>query len=140
MRIRAGVREEEGAAAVEFAIIAGLLFMLIFGMIEYGIAFFQMQSLRAATREGARVGAVGGTPEQIRQRTIDASVGALDSSSGIEIDPDSGCTSGTNDSVTVSVNLATVPPSTQQALSLDIPFLPPIVLNPPIQGTFRCEG
>jgi hypothetical protein len=28
----------------------------------------------------------------------------------------------------------------QQALAIDIPFMPPIVLNPTIEGSFRCEG
>ena len=52
---------EDGAAAVEFALIVGVLSMLIFGMLEYGLFFLQDQSLKAAAREGARVAAVGGT-------------------------------------------------------------------------------
>ena len=65
-RIRSKLRREagreDGAAAVEFALIVGLLAMLVFGMMEYGLAFMQVQTLRAATREGARVAAVAGTP------------------------------------------------------------------------------
>ncbi len=77
MNIRARLRREDGAAAVEFALIAGVLAMLIFGMLQYGLAFFQLQNLRAAAREGARVGAVGATADQVKQRTADASLGAL---------------------------------------------------------------
>ena len=64
MSIRSKAKGEEGAAAVEFALIVGLLAILIFGLLEYGIAFWQVQNLRAATREGARVAAVGGDRER----------------------------------------------------------------------------
>ena len=46
MNIRARLRREDGAAAVEFAPIAGVLAMLIFGMLQFGLAFFQLQNLR----------------------------------------------------------------------------------------------
>src|SRR4029453_16615796 len=80
MRIRARLRREDGAAAVEFALIVGVLAMLIFGMLQYGLAFFQLQNLRAATREGARAGAVGATVAQVKQVTSSASLGALSTS------------------------------------------------------------
>ena len=73
-RIRSKVRREagreDGAAAVEFALIVGLLAMLVFGMMEYGLAFWQLQSLRAATREGARVAAVGGDTTQVTNAVV----------------------------------------------------------------------
>jgi Flp pilus assembly protein TadG len=43
-----------GAAAVEFAVIAPLLFMLIFGMIEIGRAIMVAQIVVNASREGCR--------------------------------------------------------------------------------------
>ena len=59
-RIGAGIlRREEGASAVEFALIAPLLFMLVFGIIYFGIAFLRMQTLRSSVREGGRAAAVG---------------------------------------------------------------------------------
>ena len=143
MRIRAEVRKEQGAAAVEFAIIAGLLFMLIFGMIEYGFAFFQMQSLRSATREGARVAAVGGDTAAITDRMVQASAGALPAGySGWTVSPGDRCDSGgdADEAVTVLISNGSLPAAVQQALSIDIPFLPPITLNPTIEGSFRCEG
>ncbi len=42
--------------------------MLIFGMLQFGLAFFELQNLRSATREGARFGSVGGTGAEIRHR------------------------------------------------------------------------
>jgi Flp pilus assembly protein TadG len=56
---RLGRADDEGAAAVEFALISILLFMLLFGLIQYGMAFFQLQATTHAAREGARLAAVG---------------------------------------------------------------------------------
>ncbi len=56
--IRRFHRERDGAAMVEFAIIAPLLFVLIFGIIDFGRVFFLYNNLTNAAREGARLGAV----------------------------------------------------------------------------------
>jgi Flp pilus assembly protein TadG len=145
IQIRSKLRREDGAAAVEFALIVGLLAMLIFGMMEYGVAFWQLQSLRSATREGARVAAVGGTPTQIRAAVVNASAGALPAGfTGVTITPSAGCpapgtSTSIDQSVTVSLNRASLPAGLQQIFSIDIPLLPSIQLNPQITGTFRCE-
>lgn len=51
---------ESGAAAVEFALIAPLLFILVFGIINFGYLFGQKLSLNQAAREGARLAVVDG--------------------------------------------------------------------------------
>jgi Flp pilus assembly protein TadG len=48
-----------GAAAVEFALIAPLVILLTFGIVQYGVYFWQLQSAAHAAREGARLAAVG---------------------------------------------------------------------------------
>jgi Flp pilus assembly protein TadG len=50
---------ESGAAAVEFAIVSLLFFYLVFGVLQYGFYFFQLQSGSAAARHGARLASVG---------------------------------------------------------------------------------
>jgi Flp pilus assembly protein TadG len=55
---RARRRGERGAAAVEFALVAPVLFLVLFGIIDYGIWFADAISLRQAVRDGARQGAV----------------------------------------------------------------------------------
>lgn len=55
MRVR---KDEEGASAVEFAIVASLLFMVLFGTIQFAIAYNRYQGLQAGAREGARLGAL----------------------------------------------------------------------------------
>ena len=51
-------RGEQGAAAVEFALIAMLMLTLLFGIIQYGLWFWAWQAGGQAAREAARVAAV----------------------------------------------------------------------------------
>ncbi len=55
-------RDEDGAAAIEFAIVAGLLFMLVFGIIDFGFGFHTWNGTANAAREGARQAAVESDP------------------------------------------------------------------------------
>lgn len=54
-------RNRRGAAAVEFAIVAPVFFLLVFGMIEYGRMVMVQQVITNASREGARVGVLDGS-------------------------------------------------------------------------------
>lgn len=51
-----------GAVLVEFGLIAILLFTLLFGIIEFGWAFFQNLDVRHGAREGGRLAAVNYNP------------------------------------------------------------------------------
>lgn len=51
--------EDDGAAAVEFGLVAPLLILLVFGIMSFGVLFAQDLSLDNAARQGARFGAVG---------------------------------------------------------------------------------
>ncbi len=53
-RWRRGARRERGAALVEFAIVFPLLFLLVSGMIDFGMSFVNLNSTRQGVREGAR--------------------------------------------------------------------------------------
>jgi hypothetical protein len=48
------VRQQYGMAAVEFAIVAMLLFILLFGIIEFGRLFYVFNSVQEVTRRAAR--------------------------------------------------------------------------------------
>jgi Flp pilus assembly protein TadG len=52
------LRDETGAALVEFAITLTMLLVLVFGIIDFGRALFTMNNLTQAAREGARYGAI----------------------------------------------------------------------------------
>jgi Flp pilus assembly protein TadG len=147
MKVRTKIRQEDGAAAVEFALIVGVLAMLIFGMLQFGLAFFELQNLRAASREGARLGAVGATPAEIRDRVNTASNNAIPANNpAITITPLAGCpapASQTIDSkvaVAIDTANAALPANLKDIFTINVPFLPPIVTHPAIRGEFRCEG
>lgn len=55
-------RDERGALVIEFGLIVPILFFIVFGIIDFGRAYFTMNNLAAAVREGARYGAVLQTP------------------------------------------------------------------------------
>lgn len=140
MKMRAKLRREEGAAAVEFALIVGLLAILVFGLLEYGLAFWQVQNLRAAAREGARVAAVRGDDVAIRSVMEEASVGSL--SGGWTFARSRTCDdspANRGQEVTITIINGSLSGSVREAFEVSIPFLPPITLDPTLSGTFRCE-
>jgi Flp pilus assembly protein TadG len=69
---RGRMHGERGAAAVEFAIVASLFFMLVFGIIDFGFAFHSWNNAANAAREGARKAAVTADTNVIRARTLAA--------------------------------------------------------------------
>ena len=75
MRIPQRLRREDGAAAVEFALIVGVLAMLIFGMLQFGLTFFELQNLRA------RLGKAAGSARSPRRR-MRSDPGSLSASDG----------------------------------------------------------
>jgi Flp pilus assembly protein TadG len=62
---------------VEFAIVAPVLFVLIFGIIDFGWAFSQNLDLRQAAREGARLAAVNATTGSDPDARLDALIAEI---------------------------------------------------------------
>lgn len=58
---------ESGASAVEFALVLLPLLLILFGIIDYGRAFYVQVNLESATREIARQAAVNGPQTLIDQ-------------------------------------------------------------------------
>lgn len=130
-------KDERGAAAVEFALIAPLLFMVIFGIIQFGLAWSQKEVYIQAAREGARYAAVGCesscSSTAVRDRVVNAAVGypITGGSGSISVTPNPGCsTSDTTDTVEVAWS---------QNFEINIPFVPPVTVTAPIEAVFRCE-
>ena len=64
-----------GAALVEFALVAGLLCLLLFGIIEMGLIFQDQALLGASAREAARSVAVGHTISEALSTAVSAGAG-----------------------------------------------------------------
>ncbi|MCB0879180.1 MAG: pilus assembly protein [Thermoleophilia bacterium] len=69
---RARIHDEHGQATVEFAMILPILCVLLFAVIEFGMAFWNYQQVSAAASEGARRASVSRTYGDREQRVVDA--------------------------------------------------------------------
>lgn len=74
-------RDESGAAAVEFALVSVLLFTLLFGILQYGLYFWSLQTGSAAAKEAARRASVGDcTDAELKALVANRLGGAKDNS------------------------------------------------------------
>jgi Flp pilus assembly protein TadG len=104
---------EHGAVAVEFAILAPVLIMILMGIMEFGRAFNAQISLTNAAREGVRVMAVSNNPASARTAAKNAAVslspGLADSNIIFSAtDGTTGCTVTHQMTVTVTYTLSTL--------------------------------
>jgi Flp pilus assembly protein TadG len=81
-------RQQRGVAVVEFAIVAMLLFTLLFGIIEFGRLFYVFNSVQEVTRRAAREAVVRWTNQQSVVKNL-ALFGASSLPAGAEITADS---------------------------------------------------
>jgi Flp pilus assembly protein TadG len=151
-------RDEGGAAAVEMALVTPLLFMLVFGVIVFGITFFRLQSMQAAVREGGRLAAVRAevplvidrvwAEQQVVNRATDGS-GLSVRIFKVELDADGGsperievfsgaacdATAGTDGwGVEVTAEL-----SSPDDYALSMPFVPQLSPDMSSRAVFQCE-
>lgn len=70
-RKRFSFRAQNGQTMTEFALVLPLLALLLFGVIQFGIAFNNYITLTDAVRAGARKGAVGRHLQNPDQAVID---------------------------------------------------------------------
>lgn len=135
---RLRLRRQDGAAVVEMALLAPVLFMVLFAILEFGLAFLQVQSIRTAVREGARAAAVGAPIANVQSKTVDASVGAIPAGHEANVGVDRWCTpQQIGEDVTVSYDTAQLPAG---GVIVQIPFVPEIHMTPVISAVFRCEA
>lgn len=79
-------RDSLGAAIIEFAVVAPLVFLMLMGLIEMGLILFASSALEGATNIGARIGKTGYTvggasrEDYIRQEVARLTSGILDPS------------------------------------------------------------
>ena len=58
MKMVMNIKGQRGGSAVEFAIVLPILLVLLFGIIEFSILFYDKAVITNASREGARAGIV----------------------------------------------------------------------------------
>ncbi|MEA2001982.1 MAG: TadE/TadG family type IV pilus assembly protein [Actinomycetota bacterium] len=85
--IRSQARNESGVAMVEFAFVAILLFSIMFGIVEFGLAFRDRLTVANATQASARVVATMGADEQADFFSLQALAADLETlpSAGVQI-------------------------------------------------------
>ncbi len=80
-------RKEKGQALVELAISLTLLLFIIFGIIEFARIGYSYILVAHASREGARVGALRNSDDQIFQAVNEALITLGDVPIAVSIDP-----------------------------------------------------
>ena len=108
---RAAGRKRRGAAIVEFAVVAPVFFLLVFGTIEFGRLVMVQQVLVNAAREGARVAILSGSTTSKVTTAVDnylSAAGISGATASVSPDPPSGATYGSSVTVTVSVPFSDV--------------------------------
>jgi Flp pilus assembly protein TadG len=94
---------EKGASAVEFALIAPLMLVLVFAIIVYGSWFWMAQSLQMLASDAARV-AIAGLSEDERQGLVHGYVRSA-GSGAMGLDPEGIEVSVASDAESISVQL-----------------------------------
>ena len=118
---------DDGAAAVEFALLLVPLLVLVLGIISVGRAYFELVTLTNSAREGARTMAIKKDVDAAKAQAVQAAPGlAIDASN-------------------VDVNTATCPPDTDVTVTVAKPFtfwffVGAQTLTLTGQGVMRCGG
>ncbi|MFC7849264.1 TadE/TadG family type IV pilus assembly protein [Arthrobacter sp. NPDC057388] len=100
---------ERGAAAVEFALLAPILVMLVLGIMEFGRAYNVQTTLTNAAREGVRSMAINNSQSTARTATKSAATQLSPAlADGNIAFSAADCTVGTQMTVTVTYNLSTL--------------------------------
>jgi len=100
---------ERGAVAVEFAIVAPLLVMLLLGIMEFSRAYNAQATLSAAAREGVRVMAITSNATAARTAAENAAVSLQPALTDANISFGSAtCTPNAQMTITITYSLSTM--------------------------------
>lgn len=101
-------KRQQGVAAVEFALVAVILFTLLFGIMEMGRVLFMMNTTTEATRLGARIAVVcDPNASAIKDRMTDIAGFLSSANINVNYNP-GGCDINSCRYITVSVTGVTV--------------------------------
>lgn len=81
-RARRDRRDQQGAAAVEFALVVPILLMLLFGIMDFGYLINRSSMVTNAARDGAREASLGASVDEVRA----VSMGSVTGFPGVSVD------------------------------------------------------
>lgn len=123
---------EAGASMAEFAFVLPLLIVILFSIVEFGIAFNRAQAIEAAAREGARLASLQTTTAGDIQARVNAALNGIPITlNGPPTIAPGLCAGRPGDRVTVQVAAdhdVTIPLFGQRTVTLTG------------EAVFRCEG
>ncbi len=123
-------RNQKGVVLAEFALILPILLMMIFGIVQFGIAYNRSLAVHGAAREGARVASLPTSSQADACNRATSSLGDVAFASAPTCTWSGGC-AGTQAFVTVTIQAQT---------DVNIPFWPGSgLINLDGVGEFRCE-
>jgi len=101
-------RKRLGAAVVEFAVVAPVFFLLVFGMLEFGRMVMVQQVLTNASREGARAAVLDGATassvtNQVTSYLANSSISG--SNLTVTVDPSPPNSAAAGEAVTVTISI-----------------------------------
>ena len=76
LRCHSLLKQKRGQAIVEFALVLPVFILILVGIMEFGLVFHQYLVVTSASREGARVAALGGTDAEV-SAVVTAAVGNI---------------------------------------------------------------
>lgn len=117
---------DDGAAAVELALVLPVLLLLVTGIIYFGLAFHAKIELSGAVREGARKMALGKTTADA-QAAVEAAAPGLD---GITFSSTVPCAGGLGGNASITADYS---------LSFTIPFFDEGTFDLSATGVMKCE-
>ena len=101
-------RKRLGSAAVEFAFVAPLFFLLVFGMVEFGRMVMIQQVITNASREGARKAVLdGASSSNVKSAVVTymSNGGVTIATSNVTISPSDPTTAVAGSPVTITVSV-----------------------------------
>ncbi len=105
MRRLAFSRDDAGAVIVEFALVMPFFMLMVFGIIDFSRAYYQLNTLNSALREGARFGSTLGANynTQVGRDSVKVRMRNFSGAFGTPVDTSKVTVGWTTQGVTVSV-------------------------------------
>ena len=135
-----GKPRERGQTVIEFALLAPVIFVLLFMIVDFGLALDRRITLQHAVREGARYAAVAGSNDcgKILEKTL-AQAQGIDATVTVSYDADPGDPARLGDTVTVSAQFTYEPKITNSIAGLLGVTAPSMVMTPSASSRLERE-